>query len=161
MAGFLELTRRAADELDDGAALEPEAVFRWARGRLGHLVHEEVWVFGVTSKSRIQSIQQVGRGGLAGCSLLPRDILGPLMREGAAAFVLVHNHPSGDPEPSDLDVDMTRELAALSSRLGVPLLDHLVVTREHFVSMLREGYLSPHQRLTQKAAPRASDRASD
>jgi DNA repair protein RadC len=84
----------------------------------------------------------VGRGGLAGCSLLPRDVLGPLLREGASAFVLVHNHPSGDPEPSTLDLDMTRELELLAVRLGVPLLDHLIVARGRFTSLFRDGYLA-------------------
>jgi len=152
MAGLFELTRRIGDELHGGEPLEPESVFRWARRRLGQLRHEEVWVLGATSQSRLQSVHQVGRGGLTGCSLLARDILSPLLREGAAAFVLVHNHPSGDPEPSELDLEMTRELGAISSRLGVPLLDHLVVTRERFVSMLREGYLSPHQRWSERRA---------
>jgi DNA repair protein RadC len=146
LAGAMELRSRGTRDLEGGELLTPEAVFSWARSRVGHLEHEEVWTLATNAKSQLRSIRQIGRGGISGTSLLPRDILGPLLRDGASAFVLLHNHPSGDPEPSEQDLEMTRELEVLATRLGVPLLDHVIVARDRFVSLFREGYLTPPRR---------------
>ena len=65
----------------------------------------------------------------------PREVFGPALREGAAALIVVHNHPSGVPEPSAEDVAVTRRLIEAGQLLGVPLLDHVVVAAEGYVSI--------------------------
>lgn len=65
----------------------------------------------------------------------PADPLRYALRAAASGFVLVHNHPSGDPTPSVEDVSFTRRVAAAAAVVGVPLLDHVVVTREGFSSV--------------------------
>jgi DNA repair protein RadC len=83
----------------------------------------------------------VAQGGLHGCALTPGDVLRPAVRDGGSAFVLVHNHPSGDPFPSREDVAMTRLVAAAGELLGVPLLDHVIVARGGESSLLELGAL--------------------
>jgi DNA repair protein RadC len=83
----------------------------------------------------------VAQGGLHGCALTPGDVLRPAVRDGGSAFVLVHNHPSGDPVPSREDVAMTRLVAAAGELLGVPLLDHVIVARGGESSLLELGAL--------------------
>jgi DNA repair protein RadC len=65
----------------------------------------------------------------------PREVFGPAVREGAAALIVVHNHPSGDPEPSAEDLSVTRRLIEAGELLGVPLLDHVVVGDVGYVSI--------------------------
>ena len=65
----------------------------------------------------------------------PREVFRPAVRSGAAAVVVAHNHPSGDPEPSAEDLEVTRRLAETGRLLGIPLLDHVVVGEGAWVSL--------------------------
>jgi DNA repair protein RadC len=128
----VELGRRALSQRmsERREAIKSSAeVERWARPRLATLDHEEVWVLGLDGKNALKTADRVGQGGAHGCALTPRDILGPALRHAASAIVLVHNHPSGEPEPSAEDIAMTRAVAEASNVVGVPLLDHVVVAR--------------------------------
>jgi DNA repair protein RadC len=113
----------------------------WASPRLASLLHEEVWVLCVDAQSVLKSTWHVGRGGIHGCGLLARDILTPVVRDAASAFVLVHNHPSGDPSPSFEDKTLTEALQRAAESVGVPLLDHVVVARGGSYSFFQHGLL--------------------
>jgi DNA repair protein RadC len=106
-----------------------EQVAAWARPRLATLEHEEVWLLALDGRYGLKSARRIAQGGLHGCALLTRDVLGPALRDGASAIVLVHNHPSGDPAPSAEDIAMTRAVRAAGELVGVPLIDHVVVAR--------------------------------
>lgn len=67
-----------------------------------------------------------------------REVLGPALRLSAAAIIVVHNHPSGDPEPSVEDVEVTRRLIGVGKVLGVPVLDHVIVGEDGRYTSLRE-----------------------
>jgi DNA repair protein RadC len=144
VAAALELGRRAS--LGLLAAAAPvigsfESVAAWARPRLAWLDHEEVWLLALDGRNGLKSAQRIAQGGLHGCALTPRDVLRPAVRDGASAFVLVHNHPSGDPAPSPEDVEMTRAVAIAADVVGVPLLDHVVIARGGAESLLDLGVL--------------------
>ncbi len=150
LCAAFELGRRAAMEDAEhrlGTRMSAEAVARWATPRLVALDHEEVWVLCLDGRSALLGARQVARGGVHGCALLPRDVLIPVVRQAASAFVLVHNHPSGDPTPSHEDRDMTRALAAAAEALSIPLLDHVVVARGGYRSMLEMGLFDSCSRL--------------
>ncbi len=141
----IELGRRVEHDLRKpvrGTLLSTASVGDWATPRLAHLDHEEVWVLCVDGRTCLRSAWQVGRGGIHGCALLPRDVLGPVVREAASAFVLVHNHPSGDPTPSQEDLELTRHLAEAARMLSTPLLDHVIVARGGLSSFYEEGLLA-------------------
>lgn len=121
--------------------LNYEMIVHWARPRLAGLEHEEVWVLCVNSHTALRSAWQVGKGGIHGCGLLARDILVPVVRDGASGFILVHNHPSGDPTPSSEDIDLTRGIQIAAMSLCIPLLDHVVVARGGARSFFELGYL--------------------
>ncbi len=138
IAAALELGRRAllkvlAEERTkfDGF----DEVVRWARPRLCPLEHEEVWLLSLDGKYGLKSARRIAQGGLHGCALLTRDVLGPALRDGASAIVLIHNHPSGDPSPSPEDFAMTRAVRAAGELVGVPLIDHVVVARSGATSL--------------------------
>jgi DNA repair protein RadC len=73
----------------------------------------------------------------------PREVLGPALREGASAVVLVHNHPSGDPTPSREDIRLTRQLAAAAKVVDLRLHDHIIVGNgtTNWVSFTTRGLL--------------------
>lgn len=118
-----------------------ESVVDWAWPRLSLLDHEEVWLLSLDGRNGLKVARRVAQGGLHGCALTVRDVLGPALRDSASAVVVVHNHPSGDPSASPEDVAMTRALATACSVVSVPLLDHVIVARGGASSLLELGVL--------------------
>jgi DNA repair protein RadC len=102
------------------------------------LDHEEVWLLCLDGRSGLKATVRVAQGGLHGCALTARDVLAPAVKNAAAAILLVHNHPSGDPRPSPDDVEMTKHVARCADLVGVPLLDHVVVATGGARSVLHE-----------------------
>jgi DNA repair protein RadC len=114
-------------------------VVAWARPRLVPLDHEEVWLLCLDGRNSMRSSRRVAQGGLHSCALTAKDILRPALRDGASGIVLVHNHPSGDPTPSDADISMTSEVDIACAAIGLPLLDHVVIGSEGATSLLELG----------------------
>lgn len=136
VAAAFELGRRAAnDSLSPTSIASSADVAAWASTRLGGLDHEELWLLALDGRSRLRAIRCVAKGGLHGMGVRPADPLRLALRAAASGFVLVHNHPSGDPTPSAEDVAFTRRVAAAAAVVGMPLLDHVVVAREGFSSV--------------------------
>jgi DNA repair protein RadC len=93
------------------------------------------------SRNRILHRQVVGIGGVRAAVTSPRDILAPALDFPTTGIVVAHNHPSGDPEPSAEDLEVTRQLAKGCATLGIELLDHLVVAKRGYVSLKELGAL--------------------
>lgn len=146
LAAAIELGRRAAfaaslaasPRLSDGRAVEA-----WARPRLATLDHEELWVLALDGRHGLRAARRVASGGIHGMHVGARDPLRVALREAASAIVLVHNHPSGDPSPSDEDAAFTRAVSEAGVVVGVPLLDHVIVARRQACSMLADGLFVP------------------
>lgn len=139
LAASVELGRRAvlAASLEADMRLPNRAaVEAWARPRLATLDHEELWLLALDGHHGLRAARRVASGGIHGLHVAPRDPLRIALREGATGFVLVHNHPSGDPEPSEEDTAFTRSVASAAEVVGVPLFDHVVVARRRSVSVL-------------------------
>ncbi len=124
LAAALELGRRAVQvaaleaspRLFDGAA-----VVAWARPRLATLDHEELWVLALDGRHGLRAARRVASGGIHGLHVGVRDVLRIVLKEAASAFVLVHNHPSGDPTPSDEDVAFTKAVTERAGTVGTAL----------------------------------------
>ena len=86
-------------------------------------------------KHRLLRQVLVSEGTLNSSLVHPRDVFGPALREGAGALIVAHNHPSGDPEPSCEDLALTERLHEAGVLLGIPLLDHVVIADEAWVSL--------------------------
>lgn len=93
------------------------------------LPHEEFHVVYLSSMNIVLGRQMVSRGGRHGASITPADVYRGAIVANAAAIVVCHNHPSGDPTPSIDDVVTTKALKRASEILGIALLDHVVVSR--------------------------------
>jgi DNA repair protein RadC len=131
------------------------AVDAWARPRLAALDHEELWALVLDGHHGLRAARRVAMGGLHGVHVAARDPLRVVLREGGSAFLLVHNHPSGDPTASAEDVHFTHVVARAADPIGTPLLDHVIIGREGFVSMLDAGLLEgPQVPAASSPAPR-------
>ena len=118
-----------------GAASAAAALAPLLRGR-----RQECLALGLLdARHRLLSALVVGQGTLDRSLVHPREIFGPALREGAAAVLCAHNHPSGDPEPSAQAWSVTRRLRSAGELLGIPLVDHLVMGAGCWVSLRASG----------------------
>jgi DNA repair protein RadC len=93
------------------------------------------------SRHRLIGEVEVSRGSLNQSLVHPREVFAPALRESAAAILVLHNHPSGDPQPSREDHEVTRRLVRAGEILGIRVVDHLVIGGEEFTSFARSGQL--------------------
>lgn len=92
------------------------------------------------SKLQLESKSVISIGGLDSAPVHPREVFAPAVKRGAAAVIVAHNHPSGDPTPSRQDIDVTKRLLDASEVMGIRLLDHVIVGNGCYISMKNEGY---------------------
>jgi len=139
LAAF-EIGRRfAARRLRPGDAISgPADVFRHFHPRLRDATRERFLALLLDGRHRVIREVEISHGTLTASLVHPREVFRPALRDGAAALVVAHNHPSGDPTPSREDRRVTERLARAGELLGVRLLDHVVVA-EHGYRSLREG----------------------
>jgi DNA repair protein RadC len=114
-------------------------VYRRLKPRLVHREEELFLVLALDAKHRVLSVRQVAQGSATSVDVQPREVFISLLRETAIALIAAHNHPSGDPEPSCHDIELTRRLKQAGELLGLPLLDHVVVGAGKYVSLAERG----------------------
>ncbi len=141
LCAAFELGRRVAQaEAPAGRPIRSaSAAYEFLQPRLGHLPNEVFVVLLLDIRLRVMRDVQVAAGTGWACAVQPRDALAPAVREGAAAVVFAHNHPSGDPTPSAEDRELTRRLAAASDVLGIRAVDHLVIAASGYASFRELG----------------------
>jgi DNA repair protein RadC len=141
LAAALELGRRAErarSDLSTRLPIDgPTRALHWFAPHFRGERQECFAVLLLDGRHRVKRLVPVGRGTLTASLVHPREVFGPAVREGAAAVLVAHNHPSGDPEPSAEDLAVTRRLGRSGRLLGIPLLDHLVVAGSAFRSLRR------------------------
>ncbi|WP_241654720.1 RadC family protein [Sporolactobacillus shoreae] len=110
-----------------------------------NLEHEQQECFDaiyLTTKNAVISRKNIFKGTLNSSIVHPREVFKEAVRLSAAAVVVAHNHPSGDPTPSREDIDVTRRLVSTGKMLGIDLLDHIVIGDEsNYVSLKEKGYV--------------------
>ncbi len=99
-----------------------------------HLKQEEFRVVLLNSKNKVIGIPVISRGSLDQTVVYPRDVFRPAIISGACFIILVHNHPSGDPTPSDNDILLTRELCMCGKVMGIEVVDHVIIGMEGYAS---------------------------
>ena len=146
LVAALELSRRlAAHRLAPGAPIRsPEDVHRHFYPRLRDRLHECFVAILLDGRYRVIRDVLVSQGTLTASLVHPREVFRPALREAAAALILVHNHPSGDPSPSREDREVTTRLIRAGEVLGVRVLDHVVVAERGYHSFSEAGDLDRH-----------------
>jgi len=108
---------------------------------MAHEPTEQVRVLHLDRKNALIADEVVWRGTVDQAPVYPREVVKRALDLGASALILVHNHPSGDPEPSRADIEMTKDLARAAAALGIALHDHVVVGKGRHVSFKAKGLI--------------------
>ncbi len=139
----LEIGRRLAGRrLSAGSVIRsPSDVYRHFHPNLRDARQECFVVVLLDARQRVLRSEVISQGTLTASLVHPREVFRPALRDAAAALVLVHNHPSGDPTPSAEDREVTSRLARAGEILGIRVVDHVVVAERGFCSLREEGAL--------------------
>ena len=108
---------------------------------MAYLTKERVRVLYLDTKNRLIRDEHVADGSLDEAAIHPREVIRRALDLGAASLILVHNHPSGSPEPSKADIQITQKIAEAGHLLGIELHDHIIIGREGHVSMRVKGLI--------------------
>lgn len=141
IAAAFEMGRRAEVSALPQRVGEPDGAFCYLRHRFDPRAEELVALF-LDRRLGLIGEEWLARGGRGLLQIEVSDILRPALLAGAAALIVAHNHPSGDPTPSAADIAATERLAAGAKTIGVQLVDHLVIGDNSFVSLRLAGHLS-------------------
>jgi DNA repair protein RadC len=130
LAAAYELGARVAREQINSATLDrPEEIYQYFAPQLQHLCHEQVIVVCLDTRLRHMSTTVVSLGTVNEAQAHPREILRPVITRAAFAFILIHNHPSGDPSPSGADMRITRLIVEAAELMQIRLIDHIIIGR--------------------------------
>ncbi|MFW9605913.1 MAG: RadC family protein [Pseudomonas sp.] len=143
LQAVLELGRRhLASQVFRCSALEsPQAVRDYLKACLRHEPHEVFACLFLDTKHRVLAFETLFYGSIDGAAVYPRQVVKRALVHNAAALILTHNHPSGEPEPSDADRQLTRQLKEALALVEVRVLDHFVVGEGEPVSLAELGWL--------------------
>lgn len=140
VAAALELGRRNARGFDPRPVLDtPEKVAHHVPIAVKKATREHFVGFYLNARSQLLHMETISIGTLSASLVHPREVFHPAISHAAAALVVVHNHPSGDCRPSNEDKDATRRLARSGELLGIPLLDHVIVSATGYHSLKESG----------------------
>lgn len=137
----LELARRlsAAQPQERSQIASPEDVFLLLGSEMADLDQEQLRVLLLDTKNRVIRTVIVYQGSVNSAQVRVAELFRDAVRANAPSIILVHNHPSGDPEPSRADAQITREAARIGDLLGVEVIDHVVIGDRQYRSLRREG----------------------
>jgi DNA repair protein RadC len=138
----LDLGRRACEEArpERERVQAPRDVYERFRYVLRDLNHEEFHVLLLNGHNEILFDLRIGQGTAEATLVHPREVFRRAIAEAATGVILVHNHPSGDPTPSDADQVTTDVLRRAGDTVGIPVLDHIVIGEGRFISFVDAGY---------------------
>jgi len=136
--------RFATEKIPTGMAIEgSRQLFNHFHERLQGLKKETFYTILLDTKHHMLGEEQVAVGSLSESVVHPREVFKRAIAESAAAVIFVHNHPSGNPEPSPQDRTLTRRLCEAGRLVGIRVLDHLIIGRDRYFSFAEEGLLDP------------------
>lgn len=139
----MELARRVREPsiISGKTITTAEDVAELYMERMRGAKREHVQLFILNTKCKIESEYTVSIGELNSADIHPREVFSVAIRRSAAAIIIAHNHPSGDPTPSNLDIAATKRLEAAGKIVGIKLLDHIIVGYDSYVSLRSEGII--------------------
>ncbi len=137
----LELGRRLVSSHPDERAVvkSPEDIANLLQAEMGFLEQEELKVVLLNSKNQVIAIPGVYKGSVNTSLIRISELFREAVRQNCPALVLVHNHPSGDPNPSSEDIEVTEQAVAAGKLLDIEVLDHLIIGQHRYVSLRERG----------------------
>lgn len=139
----LEVGRRRSETEEKPAEFIRGSKDAWnlMRRHLVDLNHEEFWMILVGRSSKVLGKELVSKGGLSNTIADPKIIFGKALQYQATGIILVHNHPSGNLEPSQQDISLTKNMAAAGRLLEIQVLDHLIIADSSYLSFADKSLL--------------------
>ena len=137
-----ELANRLEGYPEHGKKLSvktPDEVVSLVRGRLRGKKKEHFLVLLLDTRGQLIKTSEVSVGSLDSSIVHPREVFKEAMSASAASVIFVHNHPSGDPEPSEDDVKLTERLVQAGEIMGIDVLDHIIVCDRNYLSLKSKG----------------------
>ena len=134
----VELSKRLESSADEGqkpALKSPEDVVNIVRGQLKGKKKEHFLVLCLNTRNHLINCNSVSMGSLDTSVVHPREAFKEAVSSSAASVIFVHNHPSGDPEPSGEDIELTKRLAKAGEIVGIEVLDHIIVCDKSYLSL--------------------------
>ena len=143
VAAVMELATRKlnAQAIIRPQILDSEDAFQIMQPLLSELKHEEFWVLLLNTKNRLLASKRISVGGMDKTIVDNRILFKTVIEGGASAVILCHNHPSGEPEPSRADINLTNQIVEGGRLLGVRVLDHIVIGGNTYCSLEAEGLM--------------------
>ena len=137
LVAAFELGRRCSADagVDRPVLRSPEDVACRYGPLLRDLRHEEFWAVLLNSANRVEADIRISSGTLNASLAHPRECFAEAVQRRAASVIFIHNHPSGNPEPSHEDLALTRQLSEAGRILGIPVHDHVIIAGEKFTSL--------------------------
>jgi len=120
----------------------PEDVYHFIRPRLVHEPKEHFLIVILNTKNYILATPTISVGSLTASVVHPREIFSEALKYPCASIILVHNHPSGNPEPSREDIAVTKRIQNAGNVLDIPVLDHIIIGEHTFSSLKEKGVMS-------------------
>lgn len=119
-----------------------DTLVQYCRARMSHLTVEQFRLLFLDHKSTLIADEVQQQGTVDRLPIYPREILKRCLELGASGLVLVHNHPSGDPTPSQADIDITHKIIRAAQELEIHVLDHLIIGRFGHTSLRAQGMIT-------------------
>lgn len=135
--GRRKASREGPDTPLDSSRAAAALLIPWLSGHR----EERFVVLCLDAKQRLLRKEEVFKGTLTSTLVHPREVFAIAIREGAASILVAHNHPSGDPSPSDEDLAITKRLEEAGRLIGIHLTDHLIIGHEGFLSLRAVGLM--------------------
>lgn len=140
----LELSKRISSSFSSsGRAVikSPKDISRLFMEEMRHLKKEVFKVVFLNTKNHVIKSTNISIGSLTASIVHPREVFKEAVKTGCAALVFLHNHPSGDPEPSSEDIETTKRLVNAGDLLGIKVLDHIIIGDGKFISLKEKGFI--------------------
>ncbi len=138
----LEMGRRIISSREHPARIDsPRLVWELLLGEMAGLCREEFRVLILNNKNHLLKKCLVSVGTISESIVHPREVFRDAIREGGSGIIIAHNHPSGVASPSREDIQTTARIAECGKIIGIPLMDHVIITDTSYLSMREEGYV--------------------
>jgi DNA repair protein RadC len=143
LVAAIELGSRVAktSQIKEGTVTSAQAVGEMMMEELAGLQQEHVLALYLNTQNQIIKKETIFIGSLSSCISHPREIFRGAVRYAAARVLLCHNHPSGNPKPSEADIAFTKRMVKAGEVMGIQLLDHLIIGEHSFVSLKEQGII--------------------
>lgn len=143
LQAMLEMSRRhLSEQLQTRSALDNSVATReYLKAKLRHLSYEVFACLFLDNRHRVIKYSEISHGTIDSAVVYPREVVKLALTENAAAVILAHNHPSGNPEPSSEDIDLTQRLVKALNLVDIRVLDHMIVGDQGITSLAEMGLM--------------------